>query len=305
MGDILRIYSGGAQINLYDATNGVLHLGAASEEIAIESEQQIVPVSDGNKVQVEEIVSFEASILQTDETQIDNLMTRKSYLQEVYIIGIDSAYKIRDCFIRIKEVRSMKGGETHMVTISGARYKQTVAAAAQLPESNYTQFMQNILGGFGAILGAASVGTGWAHLGATSTSVDTSHLGGGYANEQRFTLADAGDYIFCRVRLPLDQMPIKITASAYVDNTKAGISYYNFGYRTKDSGASELDIKVEAKTLAQSANERVSYTVECTPTADCLFVELLFQGSASGTCELGVDNCQLEIGSLTDYVENA
>ena len=136
MGDILRIYSGGAQVSLYDSTNGLLALGYSGEEINIEVEPQIVPISDGNKVQVEQLVSFEAAILETDTTQITNLMARKGYLQEVYIIGIDSAYKFRDCFIRVKQIRPMKGGETHTVTISGQRYKQSVDAAADLPESN-------------------------------------------------------------------------------------------------------------------------------------------------------------------------
>jgi len=104
MGDILRIYSGGAQVNLYDSTNGVLHLGYASEDILIESEPQVVPLSDGNRVEVQEMISFEATLLETDSTKIDNIIARKGYLQEVYIIGLDSAYKFRDCFIRIKEI---------------------------------------------------------------------------------------------------------------------------------------------------------------------------------------------------------
>ena len=306
MGDILRIYSGGAQVNLYDSTNGILALGAASEEISIESEQQLVPVSDGNRVQVEEIVSFEASLLQTDETRIDNLMARKGYLQEVYIVGIDSAFKIRDVFIRIKEIRSMKGGEAHMVTISGSRYKQTVAAVSDLPETNYCQFMQNLLGGFGAILGAASYGTGWAYLGATGLSLETSHLGGEYGNEQRVTLADNGDFITCRLRFPIGEMPIKFTASAYIDNTKAGASYFFIGVRTKDVDDGVLDTNMSAeKTLAQSADGRQSFTVEFIPTTAVQFIEIVIQGGSTASAEIGFDNAQLEIGGLTAYLENA
>lgn len=307
MGDILRIYSGGAQIHLYDTTNSVLHLGYVSEDILIESEPQIIPISDGNRVQVEELVSFEAVILQTDETQIDNLMTRKSYLQDVYITGIDSAYKMRNCLIRVKEIRSMKGGETHQVTMSGQRYQQSRTATQRYPETKFCQFIQNFLGAFGACTtdGGSGRPTGWEMTGATSESVDTSYLGGGNGNEYRFTLSDVGDEVRCTAYHLIEQVTMKLTASAYVDNKKAGISYFQFGFRTKNIGGSVLDTKIEEQTLAESADARKTYSVEFTPSGNVGLVEFVIIGSASGTCELGIDNVQLEVGSLTNYVENA
>jgi len=306
MGDILRIYSGGAQVSLYDSTNGLLALGYSGEEISIEVEPQIVPVSDGNKVQIEQIVSFEATILETDTTQITNLMARKGYLQEVYIVGIDSAYKFRDCFIKIKKIRPMKSGETHIVTISGQRYKQSVSAIIDLPETNYCQFIQNILGGYGAMLGAGTLATGWTNLGATSLSLDTSHLGGGFGNEQRLTLSDAGDFIMIRVRFPLNEVPIKLTVSAYIDNRKGSESYLFIGIITRNAAAQALDTKKSDEiTIEISEDGRESYTVEFIPSAAVQFIEMYIQGSATGSAELGIDNAQLEIGSLTDYVENA
>ncbi len=301
MGDILRIYSGGAQVNLYDSTNGVLCLGLSSEEISIEIEPQIVPISDGNKVQVEQIVSFEATILQTDETQIDNLMTRKSYLQEVYIVGIDSAFKMRNCFLMIKEIRSMKGGEAHLVTISGRRYLQSVAAADDLPETNYCQFIQNLLGGFGAILGAGTTPTGWSNSGATTLSIDTSHLGGGYGNEWRFTLSDSGDQVKCRLRFPIDAQPITFTASVYIDNRKGGTSYFTIGLETDTP---ELKYSAEQE-LASGADARFNHKISFIPSGSVENIFLSIKGSDTGSAELGVDNAQLEIGSLTPYVENA
>ena len=305
MGDILRIYSGGAQVNLYDSTNGVLHLGYTSEDILIESESLLVPLSSGNQVQVEDMISFEATILETDETQIDNLIARKGYLQEVYIVGIDSAFKIRDVFIRIKEIRTLKAGEAHKVTIYGRRIKEAVSAAADLPETNYCQFIQNILGAFGNcnVDGGSGIATGWSNNGGTSLSIDTSHLGGGYGNEQRLTLSDSGDSFRCRVRFAIGAHPIKLTASAYVDNRKAGTSYYDFGFRTITEGLA-VTSNVDSKTLDNGENERISKTLLVTPTA-ALYVDVSFVGSDSGTAELGFDNVQLEIGSLTNYVENA
>ena len=101
MGSLLRIYSGGStQVNLYDSTNGVLCLGYAGEDIKIISEPITVPLSRGGSVETKQIVSFEATILETDSTKITNLLTRKGLLQEVYIIGLESAYKMRDCFSR-------------------------------------------------------------------------------------------------------------------------------------------------------------------------------------------------------------
>lgn len=302
MGDILRIYSGGAQVNLYDSTNGVLCLGYASEDILVESESQSIGLSDGNRPQIEELVSCEFTILQTDETQIDNLMTRRNYLQEVYIIGIDSAFKMRDCFIRIKEIRSMKGGETHQITISCRRYQQSIAAATDLPETKYCQFIQNLLGAFGNCDtdGGGGIPTGWTNSGATSLSVETSHLGGGYGNEFRFTLSDSGDQVKCRTRFLIDTMPIIFTVSAYIDNRKSGISYYQIGLET-----SIPEVKYEEKTLTQGVNERVSEKISFIPSGATETIMLSIKGSDLGTAELGIDNVQFEIGSLTNYVENA
>jgi len=306
MGDILRIYSGGAQVNLYDSTNGVLHLGYASEDILIESEPQVVPLSDGNRVEVQEMISFEATLLETDSTKIDNIIARKGYLQEVYIIGLDSAYKFRDCFIRIKEIRSMKAGEVHQLVISGRRFSQSVDAAIYLPETNYCQFIQNILGGFGAMLGAGSSPTGWSSTGATSQSLDTSHLGGGYGNEYRFTLSDSGDRVFILVRMPVDQLSIKVTASAYIDNRKSGTSYFDFGIVTFATIAGGIiDSDYDSVELSNGENDRITKTLTFTPSASIQYLGLRILGSDSGTCELGVDNAQIEFGELTDYVENA
>ena len=305
MGSPLRIYGGGAQVSLYDATNGVYHCGYTGEEIRVEEHLFQTGLSDSNKVKVSKAASFEIPLLQTDTTILDELESRRGILQEVYIVGLDSAFKFRDVHITPKLERDYKPGGIHKITLSGMRTIQAVAAAANLPETNYCQFIQNILGGFGAVLGAASFGTGWSYLGATSLSLDTSHLGGGYGNEQRFTLTDASDSIGIRVRFPLNQVAIKVTASAYVDNLKAGISYFDIGFRTKDSNGNVLFTKTEAKTLAEGADGRQSYTLEWIPAADVLYLEFIIIGSASGSCELGVDNVQLEIGSLTNYVENA
>jgi len=309
MGDILRIYSGGStQVNLYDSTNGVLHLGFAGEDIIVESEPQAVPLSRGGAVETKQIVSFEATLLETDSTKIDNLIARKGYLQEVYIIGIDHAYKMRDCFIKIKEIRTMKGGEAHMLVLSGQRYQESVSAAADLPESDYCQFIQNILGAFGACStdGGGGIATGWTNDGATGLSVDTSHLGGGFGNEQRCTVSDAGDMMYCRVRFPLDQQSIKMTVSVYVDNIGGVTANFNIGIRTRNAADAVLDTNTsENLSVGVGADARQTYTVTFTPSAAVQYVEFWFTGNAVGNAQVGFDNAQLEIGSLTAYVENA
>jgi len=305
MGHPLRIYGDGAQVSLYDATNGVYHCGFTGEEILVEETLFQAGLSDSNKVKINKAATFEIPLLQTDTTVLDELESRRGILQEVYIVGLESAVKIRDVFIQAKLGRDFKPGGIHKITLTGTRAITSYTAAADLPELKSCQFIQNILGGFGAVLGTGSYGTGWSYLGATALSVDTSHLGGGYGNEQRFTLSDAGDSIGVRVRFPLNQVAVKVTASAYVDNLKAGISYFDIGFRTKDSNGNVLFTKAEAKTLAENADGRQSYTLEWTPAADALYLEFIIVGSATGSCELGVDNAQLELGSLTNYVENA
>lgn len=305
MGDILRIYSGGSvQVNLYDSTNGVLNLGFAAEEISVVSEAQSVGLSRGGGVQTKEIVSFTGEFLETDSTKIDNLIARKGYLQEIYIIGIDHAYKMKDAFIRINKIMSMKAGEAHKIVMTAERQQGAFTPEANNPESYYCQFIQNILGAFGDFESdVGGVGTGWENNGGTSLSTDTSHLAGG-GDEQRITLSDAGDAFHCRVRFPLDQLSIKMTVSAYLDNLKAGTSYFQFGLRTVTTGLS-ITTQTEQMTLDEGANERISKEVTLTPVANTEYLDVVFIGSALGTAVLGIDHVQFEFGELTPYVENA
>ncbi len=308
MGRRLRIYSGGATVTLYDATNGLLALGYTNEEVMIEDEIFEAGLSDQNSVQVSKTIKITARLLQTDGTAIDNVMARRGYLQEVFVIGADSAFKLCDAYVSYSNVRSGKPSEAHYIDLFASRIQQTKSAASDLPETNYAQFIQNILGAFGNCDndGGGGVATGWTNSGGSSLSIDTSHLGGGYNDEQRVTLSDSGDSIYCRARMPLNETPIKFTVSAYIDNTKSGISYYTIAVRTRNAGGSVLDTKGGTEVeLANGANERTTYTIEFTPSAAVQFVELAIIGSDTGSAELGIDNAMLEIGDLTDYVENA
>jgi hypothetical protein len=218
---------------------------------------------------------------------------------------MDSAVKITDVFVVISLERSQKPGEVHKGTLTGRRIQQDKTAAPENPETHYIQFIQNILGGYGAMLGAGSLADGWENLGGTSLSLAASHLGGGFGNEQRITLADTGDFILIRVRLPLGQYKIKLTFSAYIDNTKAGDSYFYLGVITRNDAYSALEtLQSSELTLANGADGRQSYTVEFTPSALAVYIQGYVQGGTTGSAELGIDNAQLEIGELTDYVEN-
>jgi hypothetical protein len=311
MGQPLRIYSGaGAQISLYDATNGPLWLGYVADEINVIGTPSDVGLSDGNRVQFNHIHSVTIPIVQTDSTLLASLIARKGILQELYLVSIDSAYKFTDVLIQVAMNRNFKPGSdtgSHRFILTAKRVQQDKAAAASLPETHYCQFIQNLLGSFGNMNTDAGGGvpTGWTNSGASSPSVTTSHLGGGYGNEWRFTLSDSGDYVYCRVRLPLDQTPIKITLSAYIDNRKSGTSYFKFAYILRDSSLSSVASALsDEKTQANGANARETEEWTITPAADACYIDFAIYGTDTGTAELGVDNVQAEIGELTDYVEN-
>ena len=308
MGNLLRIYSGaGAQVNLYDSTNGVLHCGFCLEDITGSIDPNLVGISDSNKIQINEIGHFEVPLAQSDATLLAALMSRIGILQEVYIIGIDFALKIADTYVSVKGMQSFKAEDVHSLVLAFDRMRRTRTPAADLPESNYIWPAENILGAFGSfeVDGGGGIGAGWANTGAGGLSIDTSHLGGGYGDEQRLTLADAGDWLACRIRFPLDQLRVKMTISANVNDDGGGGSTYQIGLVTKDSDGNVLDTNLSGDlSLGASASARNSYIADFTPSADAQYIEARIQGSAADPADLGVDNFMIEMGNLTDYLES-
>ena len=298
MGSPLRIVDGaGVQVNLYDSTNGLYNLGYIHEDgVEFMSENQKVVLSDGNLFDLSNLTSFSIPCLQSDTAGlIAEIATRRGTLQEVYIIGNDVAVKISAVLLAVQLQRNFKGGEPHRVVITGSVHDDAQVTV-----------MHNILGSNGACGTDAGSGiaTGWTNDGGSSASVDTSHLGGGYGNEQRITLSDSGDSIYCRVALPLDQLQVKLTASVYVHNYKAGTSYFYLSIRTRNTANTVVDtessseISIAAEPDARHTSEKVF-----TPSANCYYVELAIIGSDTGTAELGFDNAQLELGEITAYTD--
>lgn len=306
MGHPQRIYSGaGAQVSLYDSVNGLLFMGYIAEEgLTLGEESNNIIISDGNGIPLNSVASFEIPLLQSDAANISALDTRRGTLQEVYIIGQDSAVKITDAVISHRVERSYKPGEAFKVFIRGRRIQQDKAAAEDLPETHYIQFIQNLLGGFGAILGAGSIGTGWTNDGGGSLALDTSFLGGGFGDHQEVILADAGDFIYCRVRFPLDALSIKFTFSVTINGVGAGNDAFYIGFRTRDSAEALLSSYMSSEIILASGAVRYSHTETITPDADCQYIEGVIAGSVTSDATIEFDNAQLEPGELTDYVEN-
>ena len=74
---------------------------------------------------------------------------------------------------------------------------------------------------------------------------------------------------------------------------------------TRDAAGGAVDTNRDEDSILISANERTIKTTVYTPSAEVRYIYFVIYGSDVANCELGVDNAQLEIGSLTDYVENA
>ena len=80
MGSPLRIYGGGAQVSLYDDTNGVYLAGATGEESRVEEVLNQTGLSDRNKVQLARVAQFEVPVLQTDPNLFSELKARRGVL---------------------------------------------------------------------------------------------------------------------------------------------------------------------------------------------------------------------------------
>lgn len=310
MGQPLRIYTGGgAQVNLYDATNGPLYLGFCGEEMSVEEEMRNFNLSDGNVLQRSRIASFEIPLLQTDSTGLNSILARKGTLQEVYIVGMDSAIKMSDVFVSVRVERSGGPGDVHRAVLTGRRVLKSKTAAAKTPEENYVQFIQNLLGDYGNMNtdGGFGVAEGWAQDNCSALSIDTSHLAG-RGNEQRVTLDSTSDWISCRVRCPIDDnQPIKMTASAYVKELGSATANFRFGIRIFNDAEGAAVQHIAEESLTADEETRVTYEFNQIPNtslSDNTIIELVFFGSASGNAVLGIDDCQLEFGEITDYTEN-
>ena len=295
MGDFLNIFSGPAQVALYDATNEELFLGYLGEEIEIESESPVTGISDGNKVSLGKIIKFACPLMQTDLTFLASLKTRRTYKQTIYVVAGEMLVKLSNMFVSVAMNRQFKSGETH---------KFALTAQTKVPAD--LESIINLLGSNGNCNtenGSTGLALGWTATGAPTIDVDTSHLAD-RGNEQRFEVTGTPQTLYNDVICPVE-FPVKITVSAYVKDLGGTGADFMFGIKTKEAdGTPAVDSEMTNKTLTASQETRISQEINLSPGSDVGIIAVTFTDNSGATADLGIDDVQVEFGELTGFTDN-
>lgn len=295
MGDLLNIFSGPAQVSLYDSTNKELLLGYLGEDIEIEAEDIVTGISDGNKCTTGKMIKFACPVLQTDDgTLLSSLKTRRSYLQTIYIVGSGLLVKISDVLISLAMNRQFKSGEIHKFALT-----------AETKVSANFESIVNLLGSDGNCnteVGSTGLATGWASD-AAAYDVDTSSQVG-RGNEQRVTFDDVDQSLYYDIICPLE-FPVKVTVSASVKDRGGGAPDFMMGIKTKTNADVVVDSEMTSKSLTAGQNTRLSQEINLSPGANVCKISVYFEDDAGGGADLGIDDVQLEFGELTDFTDNS
>ncbi len=295
MGNPLRIYSGPGEMGLYDATNGSSFLGY-SDAIELKGEPLKVDLMDDNTLQYATLYKLSAQLLQSHQSMVDALKNRRSNKQEITIVGLESAARIKDVFVAFAPKRSFKSGEVHIIEL-----------LAQTSVEGNVFLMENLLGKYGNFdtdSNGDSLADGWeSNVPDTRRAVVTSFLSG-RGNAQEIHFAADGEYLRLKSDRLMFQNPRRVVLSAYMQTTSGGATGpISMGINFLRADGSSIESYYENKTLSATATRYVvEYAIDPSEAVYAIYAEIK---RVPGTnADFMVDDAQLEFGSLTDYVEN-
>ena len=116
MSNDINIFSGPADVKLFDAVDGELDLGHI-DDVNVNSEDYAVETGEGQRVRLSDIFTFISNLLQTDDTLIDAIKARRQRKQIIDIQGLDNGMRIDGVYPCVIKNRPFKGGEAHKITI--------------------------------------------------------------------------------------------------------------------------------------------------------------------------------------------
>lgn len=294
MGSLTNIFSGPAQVSLWDDTNKELFLGY--HEIVEFDEKDIGhKLIDGNMLQYGQLSKIEIPILESDPELLANIRARRSTKQTIYVVGMEGLLQIDNVYITILQNRIFKGGEFHKLV-----------ASAQTEVEDDVNFKVNLLGTDGNCnteVGSTGLATGWAESSTALVDVGVSHLPGrGNQQEVEFTGGGSG-VLYYDFICPLE-FPAKVTVSAYVDDYDASGSAFDFGIKTKTNAGVVVDSNMTGQVLDPAEQTRITKEVNLVPGANVAKISVYFAEDGSDSAAIGIDDVQLEFGALTDFTEN-
>ena len=302
--NVKNIWFGPGQVSLWDSSNKELHLGyLMPEDFQLTQEALVHKIVSGNHRQYGTRTEFICNLLQTDPTLLKAIKDRRDTKQDLFIIGANHVIKLHDIYVSIARERSYEPGVPHSAILSAFTDVETDVEEIKNLLSSVHDSVD--YGNFNTDTNTDGLCDGWAELGSpTTTTNGTSFLGAGYGGDQEIDGTGA-DGIYCDIICPLNQVPIKLTASVYIqdDGSLLEDNVY-IEIRTKENDGTLVDTLTSSELTFTSSPVRYSYSVEFTPGANVEKVSMYIYLPTSKTAGIFVDNAQLEIGNLTDYTEN-
>ncbi|APF20312.1 hypothetical protein Calab_0717 [Caldithrix abyssi DSM 13497] len=291
----LDIFSGPAQITLYDATNGYLHLGWC--EARIKEKPKKVKSIENQTLLIEKSFDFNANVIQFNENILNNLAARNTTKQTVYLVGLDSVLTLSDIFLFYFTERSFSS-KPHRLTIAGSGSADLVAQQVNLLHPD---------GKFENDSNSDGLADGWVKSASVnSVEIRTSFLSGGGNAQYIYYTTGSDQNIQYRAKAPFIGR-LKVSASVYVKfdpDVITGNGNLCLGCYTRREDGSFITFDYEIFSFNSGEQKRISFTKTLNVTE--LAIELTFIIHNKGgqyAFDALLDNAQLEIGKLSNFKE--
>ena len=290
MANPLSIYSGPAQVSIYDATNDVLHLGYL-KQVEVSGEPQTHELMDGNIHQYATLYKFSAQMVQSNQNLMSAIQNRRSTKQEIVVVGLESLVRIKNVFPSVKVVRPFKGAaDAHIMEL-----------LAQTSVEGDVTLYENLLasdGTFETDSNSDGLADGWVLIGSPTASLVASFLSGG-GNAQRLVSAAANDGMQYDVLMPFEE-EVQVAFSIYAKNNETTTESITLFVELLDDNGVSQALYTQSASFAANENKRVSLTQSIKVSTPIKTVRVGVK-IAAASVTFDFDNAQLELGGLTDF----
>ncbi len=292
MANALGLYSGPAQLALYDASNGWLHLGALVKKCRLDVPTESVELLDGQFKQIFKKYVLTAEILKSDPATWAALKTRQNTDQTIYITGMEALWALQNMKIVLGQGREF-GKDGHVILLN-----------AQTTTEADVSVQENLLGSAGGFEtdGGGGVASGWTKSGTVTTSIVASFLsGGGNCQALSWGPADTGE-IYREVTCPLAAgVSMNYAFSVQVQDNASGIRAKLVLEFRNVSGSV---VTTKQTSIAFSNNEQKQVVLSGTYVHEQDIVTLrarITLDNDANTYAMKCDNAQLELGEVTNF----
>lgn len=287
MADAGKIYTGPAQVNLYDSTNKELYLGY-NEKIDLSESVQAHTLIDKNNLQYGTLTKIKIPLLQSNPAMLSDIVARRSTKQSLYIVGMEMLTQIDNIYVNVVRDRLFAGGKS-----------QNLILTAQTEVEDDVNDLVNLLGEEGACdtdTNSDNVADGWTNSDMTA--------GGVTGSGQEVDITGASQTFYYDYICPLDQLPVKISVRADVTELNSDTPTILFGFKTKTNAGVVVDDEMDEFSFTALENRIISKTLSFTPGANVAKIAVYFEDYDADVANFRFKDVMLQFGPLTSYTEN-